>query len=276
MATSARDIRDIQRIVGAYVDGVYGPQTTAKVKEFQPKIGAYADGVWGPKTEAAYLVYLAAQQPQVDPAVVKAAYDATIKTNARPLSSILQIVGHTGSTFDATAYTKVCAYQKNVLATPVVDGIWGQVTEIAYQHRQASYEAQESGLSVSLVPVVEVARCARDAGFSGSKLVDAVSVAIAESGIYHSKTAEWLCDPIARFVNTGTYSVDRGVWQINDYFHPDVSDYEADSPALAAREVYRISSGGTNFKAWATWNSGTALKRRPAAQAAVDKLLAEG
>ena len=276
MAAYARDIRDIQKIVGAYVDGIYGPQTTQKVKEFQPKIGAYADGYWGPKTEEAYLKYLATQEPQVDPAVVKAAYDKTIATNARPIKSIYEIVGHTGTTFDATAYNKVCYYQSRVLGTAVVDGIWGQVTEIAYQHREATYAAEEQGLSVALQPALEIARVARDAGFTGTRLVDAVSVALAESGQYFSKTAQWYCDPVARFVNTKTYTVDRGVWQINNYYHPDVTDYEADSPALAAREVYRISGQGTNFKAWATWTSGTALKRRPAAQEAVDKLLAGG
>jgi peptidoglycan hydrolase-like protein with peptidoglycan-binding domain len=271
LATYARDIKSIQQIVGAYVDGIYGPATKASVLAYQKNtLKIYADGIWGPMTEKAYLAFVAPKPPTVDPTVVAAALAATQKANARQLTSIFQIVGHTGS-WNESAYLKIKAFQK-VIGT-VEDGIWGLVTEITYVHGLAEKQAIADGLSVALVPVVDIARDCKAAGFAGNKLVDSVSVALAESGVYIARTDEWFCDPIARFVNLGNpRSVDRGVFQINDYFHPDVTDDEADTPASAAKEAYRISKGGTDFSPWATWGSGAAAKRRAMAAEAVSRL----
>lgn len=271
MATYARDIRSIQEIVGAYVDGIYGNATKAAVLAYQKNVlKIYADGIWGPATEKAYLAYTA-PQPTVDPAVVDAALTATQKANARSLTSIFKIVGFAGTQWNEEAYLKVKAFQTKIGTVP--DGIWGLVTEITYVHDLAEKQAIADGVSVALLPVTEVARACVAAGFKGDGLVNAVSVAIAESGVYQSKTDEWKCDPIARFVNLGTpYSIDRGIFQINNYFHADVTDDEADTPLTAAKEAYRISKNGTNFTPWATWNSGAAAKRKAVAQAAVAQL----
>lgn len=40
----------IQRKVGAYADGVFGPKTASKVRSYQRRHGLYADGIVGPKT----------------------------------------------------------------------------------------------------------------------------------------------------------------------------------------------------------------------------------
>jgi len=50
--TVSRPVKDIQRLVGATVDGVYGPATTQKVKAWQRRNGLTADGIWGPKSDA--------------------------------------------------------------------------------------------------------------------------------------------------------------------------------------------------------------------------------
>lgn len=50
--TTKRPTKDIQRLVGATQDGVYGPVTTAKVKAWQSRNGLVADGIWGPKSDA--------------------------------------------------------------------------------------------------------------------------------------------------------------------------------------------------------------------------------
>jgi hypothetical protein len=54
------DIRDVQEVTGAGVDGVWGPNSqahlTAWVNKFQKLAGVTADGVWGPKTDNAFLV----------------------------------------------------------------------------------------------------------------------------------------------------------------------------------------------------------------------------
>ena len=44
----------VQKIVGTAVDGVYGPNTKAKVAAWQKSKGISADGIWGPQCEAAY------------------------------------------------------------------------------------------------------------------------------------------------------------------------------------------------------------------------------
>ncbi|MGW9345580.1 peptidoglycan DD-metalloendopeptidase family protein [Streptomyces albidoflavus] len=51
--TVNRDVRLVQAVVGAATDGIYGPDTTAKVKAWQGARGLAADGVWGPKSDAA-------------------------------------------------------------------------------------------------------------------------------------------------------------------------------------------------------------------------------
>ncbi|RAS62230.1 VCBS repeat protein [Lentzea atacamensis] len=88
----------------------------------------------------------------------------------------------------------------------------------------------------------------RNAGFSGEKLVVAVAVGMAESR----------CDPSARYVNSDSHnSVDRGLWQINDYWHSEVSDSCAYNAACNAKEAYRISDQGTDWTPWSTYKSGS-------------------
>jgi len=64
-----------------------------------------------------------------------------------------------------------------------------------------------------LLSAAQIAGYAQSAGFTGTGLVNAVAVALAESN----------GDTNARNVNAGG-SVDRGVWQINGYWHSEVSD----------------------------------------------------
>lgn len=75
----------------------------------------------------------------------------------------------------------------------------------------------------------------------------AAAVALAESG----------GDPNSTNVNQGGSapgSVDRGLWQINSYFHPSQSTYD---PMANARGAVSISQGGTNWRPWCTaWSNG--------------------
>ncbi len=84
------------------------------------------------------------------------------------------------------------------------------------------------------------------AGFTGEHAAQAIAVAWAES------TGQ----TDARNVNSDSHrSVDRGLWQINSYWHREVSDRCADTPACAAAAAYRISNGGRDWSQWATWPS---------------------
>lgn len=47
------DVKDVQVIVGATADGIWGPKTTASVKIWQSAHHLVADGIWGPKSREA-------------------------------------------------------------------------------------------------------------------------------------------------------------------------------------------------------------------------------
>lgn len=104
------------------------------------------------------------------------------------------------------------------------------------------------------------------AGFRGEHLAESVAVVFAESsGI-----------PNQRNVNTDKHhTTDRGGWQINDYWHPEVSDAQADDPLQAAKAAYRISKGGKDFSPWTTWPA-AARKKLTAARAAADRVESGG
>ncbi|MFI9363319.1 hypothetical protein ACIG5E_20025 [Kitasatospora sp. NPDC053057] len=102
-----------------------------------------------------------------------------------------------------------------------------------------------------------------DAGFRGDALVTAIAVGMAESS----------CDPLASNVQNNTPpSRDRGLWEINDYWHPEVSDACAFDAQCNANAAYRISNGGTNWQPWSTYNQGAHQRYLSAAQAAADRL----
>lgn len=72
-------------------------------------------------------------------------------------------------------------------------------------------------------------------------------------------TAESGRNTKARNVNSDAQrSVDRGWFQINSYWHPEVSDACAYNAFCSARSAYRISKGGTDWSQWATWQNGSA------------------
>lgn len=83
------------------------------------------------------------------------------------------------------------------------------------------------------------------------QIVVAVAVALAESS----------CNPNAQGHNGPTSgcpngSTDRGLWQINNCYHPEVSNACAYQIQCNADAAFRISSGGTNWTPWSTFNSG--------------------
>jgi cell wall-associated NlpC family hydrolase len=53
MGSRGSSVRRVQRIVGVYADGVFGPRTHRAVKRFQGRKGLYRDGIVGPRTARA-------------------------------------------------------------------------------------------------------------------------------------------------------------------------------------------------------------------------------
>ena len=106
----------------------------------------------------------------------------------------------------------------------------------------------------------QVAMAAQQAGFSGSKLVTAVAVAMAES----------TCN-----ANAVSRSRAYGLWQILARAHPDLirsSDPNASrwfDPFVNARFAWKVSSGGKNWRPWTTYTGGSYKKYLTRARAAV-------
>lgn len=111
----------------------------------------------------------------------------------------------------------------------------------------------------------QIAQVAANAGFTGTGLVRAVACALAESG----------GNPAAVNVNRDG-SKDRGLWQFNSKYHPEVSDTAAFTPATAAAAAYTVSKGGTNWNAWATWSNGGMAAQMGRAQLAAAGVTSSG
>jgi hypothetical protein len=106
--------------------------------------------------------------------------------------------------------------------------------------------------------VAQIGTVAAAAGFSGSGLVMAIAVALAESGGNPKAT---------NLDSNGT--VDRGVWQINSV-HAEYSaacDYD---PSCAAGAAFSISADGTNWGAWVTYQHGAEIPFLPVAASFVE------
>lgn len=108
---------------------------------------------------------------------------------------------------------------------------------------ETSYAGSEVKLSISQVLLM-----ASKAGFKGKALTTIVAIAIAESGLHPHI--------LSTCPGTGNQpSRDRGLWQINDLAHPEVSELQAFTGQLAAHAAYRISNKGTDFTPWVTYNN---------------------
>jgi len=55
-----------------------------------------------------------------------------------------------------------------------------------------------------------------------------------------------------------------GLWQINTLAHPNYNESQLLDPAYNASAAFSVSSGGTNFHPWSTYNHGDYLKYMPA------------
>lgn len=88
---------------------------------------------------------------------------------------------------------------------------------------------------------------ANNAGFRGQAANIIVAIAQAESGLRDNAT---------NTVGNTPPSTDRGILQINSYWHPEVSDACAFNAMCSFQQAYRISGGGTSFSQWATYNGG--------------------
>ncbi len=87
---------------------------------------------------------------------------------------------------------------------------------------------------------------ANAAGFQGVGKYIIAAIAQAESGL----------NTLAKNCNNPGGTCDRGILQINNYWHPEVTDQQAYDPTQAFQAAFRISNGGKDFTPWTTFTSG--------------------
>ena len=101
----------------------------------------------------------------------------------------------------------------------------------------------------------QIAQLAYNAGFRGSALRMAVSVALAESGgntnAYNPESA----------AGTAPNHGSRGLWQIYGTAHPQYDNPQAFDPAINAQAAYQVyREAGNRFTPWSTFNNGSAYQ----------------
>lgn len=93
-------------------------------------------------------------------------------------------------------------------------------------------------------------------GFRGKNLTVAVALMTAESGRYVEAWHDNLDE------NGNIVSTDRGLFQINNYWHKELSDKDAYCAIPNVEYAYAMSSG-KNWGAWAAYTSGSYKKFIP-------------
>ena|SRR5437899_3286055 len=116
-----------------------------------------------------------------------------------------------------------------------------------------------AGDHYSAVQIAQVAKY--NGGFTGQGLVISIAVSLAESSGW---TQAVLVD--------SDCSRDRGLWQINSYWHSEVSDAQAFDPPEAAQAAYRISSSGNDWSPWTTYQNGAYQQYMAEAQQAANSV----
>ena len=125
---TSRPTADIQRLVGATPDSVYGPDTTSKVKTWQGANGLDADGIWGPLSDAKGFPKAAATAPTARPTINKGSKGEHVKAAQNRLNTLGYSVGKAGADGDFGNDTDKATRAFQKAKSLVVDGIIGPNT----------------------------------------------------------------------------------------------------------------------------------------------------
>lgn len=111
------------------------------------------------------------------------------------------------------------------------------------------------------VDPVELVRIMRDAGFpNNSAIAIGLAVAWAESG---------LDDAARNAEGNEPESTDRGLWQINDHWHPEVTDECAYDRECSTLHALRISRNGRDWGPWVAHKNDSWKRYKEAAWLAI-------
>lgn len=97
--------------------------------------------------------------------------------------------------------------------------------------------------------LAQLQQLAASVGFPDPAL--AAAVAMAESGGNPTIVGD---------TGPGVNGPSYGLWQIDVYYHPSYTQAQLDDPTTNARAALAISSNGTNWTPWSTYNSGAYKK----------------
>ncbi|ARK07706.1 putative entry lysozyme [Rhodococcus phage Toil] len=104
---------------------------------------------------------------------------------------------------------------------------------------------------MATLSIQQLAQLAANVGIpNGQPMYDCVSIALAESG---GRT-----DATNTANDNGT--IDRGLWQINSVHDDKMPGADRFDPNVNAQLMAQISSGGSNWQPWSTYNNGAYLE----------------
>lgn len=111
-------------------------------------------------------------------------------------------------------------------------------------------------MSAQQLTMRQAARIVHSNGFTGLHAVAAVAIIWGESGGDAHAVNVVDHNPASR----AYLSCDIGLWQINSYWHPEVSMRDALDPVKATQHSWRISGGGWGFEPWHVYTSNKHLR----------------
>jgi hypothetical protein len=103
----------------------------------------------------------------------------------------------------------------------------------------------------------EVVGLLRAAGARHDQIVNLTAISIMEAGMEASNLPWFYCWDRAIFRNPGhdpVTSVDRGLFQFNDFYEPQITDAQAFDPATACRLATQMSTSG-GYSLWSSWQN---------------------
>ena len=134
IGATGEKVKQIQTVVGATSDGIYGPQTADRVSVWQKNLGVTSDGIWGPLTEEATnnLFAFLANQPATNGPFLEAVNEATKQ------------VLRQGSSGGPVKIAQLCLQAKGQGLD--ADGIFGPQTDSAVRNFQSDSGLQVDGI----------------------------------------------------------------------------------------------------------------------------------
>lgn len=126
-------VKTIQRIVGAYPDGIFGPKTHAAVKRYQSRNGLYRDGIVGPNTSRVMGLSSSRSSSSASRSSSRSSSSSSVISNARSLlGASYRWAGSTYSGgYDCSGYVKAVLAKSGITVPRTSAGIQRAATRVS-------------------------------------------------------------------------------------------------------------------------------------------------